>query len=575
MFFYVKFYIFGKKMKKISFLVILIFVLSQFFLYLEFTTVSFFEKSSNVTLRESWVAKKKKPFRRRTHVDSQSQSKPEQRHTSSGCESVFLLIISQSLPHRKLAFISQHSFLLPCTIFIESVEKGLLPPLSIGLQVYGREPLPSELTHLGLHMTAWNWLLQSGRPSAIVIEDRIVLHKLTFPTCLPDGPQVTSLDNYETDSEVSAELLGIDAPPKRTGLIWPAEYVVSSGAYAICNAGARALLDLNYTVGGVVDHLNHVLSRIPFSLAFVSPAPAARAPDMDVLIHGFWLRSEQRAFRCRPELGHFGRRDVWFAAGNMGDFVHSSVRQVNALVWLESQSAPQPAAPLVAKAHALFSHHPSPPGIPWHRLSYVIGSGEMYRERSPGWVDRTDTLAYWVSNCVGSRLRRIEELTRHVATVAMGRCVAAGSAVAEGVAGCPRQPPGNAPLGYNAEIFCAHRRAKLALALENSAHDDYMTEKLWLPLLAGAVPVYHGAPNVREWLPHPDAAIVLADFSDTAAAGAYLRAVLGDRALWERHTAWRARPLSGRFVHLLRNGLPNLFCNADLALLLPLSFAEW
>ena len=41
-------------------------------------------------------------------------------------------------------------------------------------------------------------------------------------------------------------------------------------------------------------------------------------------------------------------------------------------------------------------------------------------------------------------------------------------------------------------------RYKFALALENSLAHDYVTEKFYQPLLAGAVPIYLGVP-----FPHP------------------------------------------------------------------------
>lgn len=37
---------------------------------------------------------------------------------------------------------------------------------------------------------------------------------------------------------------------------------------------------------------------------------------------------------------------------------------------------------------------------------------------------------------------------------------------------------------------------KFVLALENGICDDYITEKLWRPLIAGSVPVYVGSPTV-------------------------------------------------------------------------------
>ena len=222
---------------------------------------------------------------------------------------------------------------MQCTLLIHKVPANLIPDRNIGIQIFGREPVARERQQLGLHMAAWQWLNLSNRTSAVVIEDSMILHDRSFPspTCQAPGPLVTSLDNYELDSTFAAELLGVEAPPQRTGLVWPAEYILSSGAYVVCSAGARALLSQREVAGGVVDQLNHVLSQIPASMAYASPAPAGRAQDMDVLVLGGWLRSEQQGFRCRPLLGHSGRhRDVWFAAGNMGDFEHSSVRQVGA-----------------------------------------------------------------------------------------------------------------------------------------------------------------------------------------------------------------------------------------------------
>ncbi|XP_041916264.1 alpha-(1,3)-fucosyltransferase 10 isoform X1 [Alosa sapidissima] len=52
-------------------------------------------------------------------------------------------------------------------------------------------------------------------------------------------------------------------------------------------------------------------------------------------------------------------------------------------------------------------------------------------------------------------------------------------------------------------------RYKFILAFENAICDDYITEKLWRPLKLGVVPVYFGAPNVRQWLPSNRSAVVV------------------------------------------------------------------
>lgn len=38
---------------------------------------------------------------------------------------------------------------------------------------------------------------------------------------------------------------------------------------------------------------------------------------------------------------------------------------------------------------------------------------------------------------------------------------------------------------------------KFTLAFENAVCVDYITEKLWRPLIVGSVPVYYGSPSVQ------------------------------------------------------------------------------
>ncbi|KAJ1435609.1 hypothetical protein B484DRAFT_393483 [Ochromonadaceae sp. CCMP2298] len=79
------------------------------------------------------------------------------------------------------------------------------------------------------------------------------------------------------------------------------------------------------------------------------------------------------------------------------------------------------------------------------------------------------------------------------------------------------------------------------MAFENSQEDGYVTEKPWDALLAGSVPVYLGdAPHLRAHLPHPLAAIFVADFADYAALGRYLQQLSQNESAYEAHRAWRS-----------------------------------
>lgn len=39
-------------------------------------------------------------------------------------------------------------------------------------------------------------------------------------------------------------------------------------------------------------------------------------------------------------------------------------------------------------------------------------------------------------------------------------------------------------------------RYKFVIAIENAMCEDYITEKLWRPLMVGSVPIYLGSPSV-------------------------------------------------------------------------------
>ena len=63
---------------------------------------------------------------------------------------------------------------------------------------------------------------------------------------------------------------------------------------------------------------------------------------------------------------------------------------------------------------------------------------------------------------------------------------------------------------------------KFQLAFENAICNDYITEKLWRPIKAGAVPIYKGAPNVLEWMPNNHSIIMVDDFKSPKELADYI-----------------------------------------------------
>lgn len=84
------------------------------------------------------------------------------------------------------------------------------------------------------------------------------------------------------------------------------------------------------------------------------------------------------------------------------------------------------------------------------------------------------------------------------------------------------------------------RRYLFYLALENSQHTDYITEKLWNAILAGAVPVVlgPGRQNYERFLP-PEAFIHVDDFPTVRGLAQYLLMLGRNPARLKRHLDWR------------------------------------
>ncbi|XP_024132314.1 alpha-(1,3)-fucosyltransferase 4 [Oryzias melastigma] len=84
------------------------------------------------------------------------------------------------------------------------------------------------------------------------------------------------------------------------------------------------------------------------------------------------------------------------------------------------------------------------------------------------------------------------------------------------------------------------RGYKFYLAMENSQHTDYITEKLWNAVAAGAVPVVLGPSrkNYERFLP-PDAFIHVQDFPTARHLARYLLMLSRNPAGMKRHLSWR------------------------------------
>lgn len=91
------------------------------------------------------------------------------------------------------------------------------------------------------------------------------------------------------------------------------------------------------------------------------------------------------------------------------------------------------------------------------------------------------------------------------------------------------------------------RLYKFHAAFENSNGMDYVTEKVYLALAAGTVPVYFGAPNIDLFVPH-GSIIRVDDFDSLQSLSNHLKDCMKNDSLYDQYHAWRRRPLDPFFV---------------------------
>lgn len=116
----------------------------------------------------------------------------------------------------------------------------------------------------------------------------------------------------------------------------------------------------------------------------------------------------------------------------------------------------------------------------------------------------------------------------------------------ESLSGCLRNsgpPPGVQDMRNKTAVL---EQYLFHLAFENQNENDYVTEKLWGVLSSGTVPIYFGAPNIKEHAP-PNSIIVVDDYASPKDLAVYLQKVAANKTLYETYHAWRKQPLSKSF----------------------------
>ena len=197
--------------------------------------------------------------------------------------------------------------------------------------------------------------------------------------------------------------------------------------------------------------------------------------------------------------------------------------------------------------------------------SYTVSPEILSNSTSPqlatlraagGWPTDRPLVAMAVSHCAVGTTRGdyFRDLMAVMRVDSFGSCLNNAKVTAEVVAAAVAAPKllcTGCDWPYRKEKLALLRNYPFALAFENSNCYDSVTEKIYDVLLAGAVPVYLGAPNVEEWAPagsYIDARL----FSGPEELAEYLTVLASDPERYAQYHAWRLQPAGGDAFRLMR-----------------------
>ena len=145
---------------------------------------------------------------------------------------------------------------------------------------------------------------------------------------------------------------------------------------------------------------------------------------------------------------------------------------------------------------------------------------------------RENAIAYVNSNCDTSTGR--DELVKEVADLLKPLGIPLHSFGA-----CLNNMPRSARSDSKIETL---RRYKFCVAIENSEDRHYVSEKVYDAFVAGCVPIYFGAPNVLDYVPHADAIVDVRALGGTRGAAEEIAVLATDDEAYASKHAWRDRP---------------------------------
>jgi hypothetical protein len=184
--------------------------------------------------------------------------------------------------------------------------------------------------------------------------------------------------------------------------------------------------------------------------------------------------------------------------------------------------------------------------------AYADVDHSAYGEPVP-YADKINAVMWAGSNCEPTRLQMVEAIASHIPVHSFGKCM---HNMDEDVA----VPECAIHKQRGHKTICLLRHYKFYIAFENTRYPDYISEKLYNGLIAGAVPIYLGAPNIVEHLPAPSSIVDVSQFKGVEELSQYVKDAINNESVYNSHQAWRKQPFSRGFQRDVRNSVLDVYC---------------
>jgi glycosyl transferase family 10 (putative fucosyltransferase) len=177
----------------------------------------------------------------------------------------------------------------------------------------------------------------------------------------------------------------------------------------------------------------------------------------------------------------------------------------------------------------------------WKQYGSFLEPPPKRRGRSTGAL-----AAYIASHPVKYRDTYVEQLMKYMRVDCLGRCLRNRRIEDFLSEGLDQRASEN--------ILRVLPHYKFYLAFENSRTTDYVTERVFLSLVCGTVPIYFGAENIQDFMPANNAVIVASDYGSPKELANHLNYLDGDDEAYHSHLRWKSEGYKESFKSMVDLG---------------------